>query len=76
MIIVHYLKCRKENDDELFKAVRKGLSAYGLPQEEVPEGAQQPEKLGPFSIRLYLRPGGYYLFVFVSQYVGSQVDSC
>ena len=55
MIIVHYLKCRKENDDELFKAVRKGLFAYGLPQEEVPEGAQQPEKLGPFSIRSYLK---------------------
>ena len=55
MIIVHYLKCRKENDDELFKAVRKGLFAYGLPQEEVPEGVQQPEKLGPFSIRSYLK---------------------
>ena len=36
MLIVHYLKCRKENDDELFKAVRKELFAYGLLQEEVP----------------------------------------
>ena len=48
MIIVQYLKCRKENDDELFNTVRKGLLAYGCPQEEVPDGAQQPEKLGPF----------------------------
>ena len=43
---VHYLKCRKDNDNELFWCVRKCLFAYGLP-----EGSE----VGPFSIRSYFK---------------------
>ena len=46
MLIVHYLKCRKDNDNELFWRVRKCLFAYGLP-----EGSE----VGPFSIRSYFK---------------------
>ena len=46
MLIVHYLKCRKDNDNELFWCVRKCLFAYGLP-----EGSE----VGPFSIRSYFK---------------------
>ena len=50
MMIVHYLKCRKENDNELFWCVRKCLFAYGLP-----EGSEDQSKVGPFSIRSYFK---------------------
>ena len=50
MLIVHYLKCRKDNDNELFWCVRKCLFAYGLP-----EGSEDESKVGPFSIRSYLK---------------------
>ena len=46
MLIVHYLKCRKDNDNELFWCVRKCLFAYGLP-----EGSE----VGSFSIRSYFK---------------------
>ena len=55
MMIVHYLKCREENDNELFLCVRKGLFAYGLPPEQVPEGTKEPSKVGLFSIRSYFK---------------------
>ena len=50
MMIVHCLKCRKENDNELFWSVRKCLFAYGLP-----EGSEDQSKVGPFSIRSYFK---------------------
>ena len=40
MMIVHYLKGREENDNELFWCVRKGLHAYGLSPEQVPQGTE------------------------------------
>ena len=50
MLIVHYLKCRKDNDNELFWCVRKCLFAYGLP-----EGSEDESKVGPFSVRSYFK---------------------
>ena len=50
MLIVHYLKYRKDNDNEFFWCVRKCLFVYGLPED-----SEDESKVGPFSIRLYFK---------------------